>query len=258
MKRWLLAALLALSAWRAEAGSVCSDKAFTQTEVVAAMGLAERSYQALEASGASLALIARVGQDLSAYGLRYSHLGIVWRDHPAGRWSVVHALNDCGTAESDLYIEGLGNFFLDDMFAYETLILIPGAATQEKLAARLGAAAARQLHQPRYNMLAYPFGRDYQNSNQWVLENYAAALADGRVQTRQQAQNWLRRSGYQPITIQISALTRLGARMFRANVSFDDQPFGPRMAGQIDTVTVESVARFVQQHDPATRQIVLR
>jgi hypothetical protein len=50
-------------------------------------------------------------------------------------------------------------------------------------------------------------------------------------------------------------MTRLGARMFRANVSFDDQPFERRMAGRIDTVTVDSVVRFVHQRDPLAWEI---
>jgi len=82
------------------------------------------------------------------------------------------------------------------------------------------------------------------------LETYAAALDEG-VAGRDDAQRWLRREGYAPITVQVPALTRLGARMFRANVAFDDHPFERRMAGQIDTVTVESIERFVRQRDPA-------
>ncbi len=42
--------------------------------------------------------------------------------------------------------------------------------------------------------------------------------------------------------------------MFSANVSFDDHPFARRMAGQIDTVTVESVFNFVRQRDPGASQ----
>jgi hypothetical protein len=45
--------------------------------------------------------------------------------------------------------------------------------------------------------------------------------------------------------------------MFRANVAFDDHPFERRMAGQIDTVTVESVYRFIEQRDPQHQKIHL-
>ncbi len=78
------------------------------------------------------------------------------------------------------------------------------------------------------------------------------------ITSREQAQQWLQRDGYRPITLEISALTRLGARMFRANVAFDDQPFDRRMAGQIDTVTVASVQNYLRQRDPDMREIVLK
>jgi hypothetical protein len=255
LRRALTGALLGASAL-AHAGSACEDKKIDAAAFVKAMQLAENARQALEASGAQVAMIARVGQDLSKYGLRYSHMAYVWRDHPRGRWLVVHELNECGTAHSALFNEGLGNFFLDNMFAYESMIVVPGAPAQARLAAMLASNTASKLHLARYNMLAFPYSTEYQNSNQWLLETYAAAsAADVRIEDRAQAQAWLKLAGYRPITIEIPALTRLGARMFRANVAFDDQPFDRRMAGHIDTVTVDSVVRFVEQRDADAREI---
>src|SRR5688572_13158133 len=127
-------ALLATTAW---AGRACEDAKITPEVVRKSLNLAERTLNALEESGSRVALIARVGKDLSRYNLRYSHVGYALRDHPKGRWLVVHELNQCGTAESGIFVEGLGNFFLDDMFAYETAILFPGEETQQRLIAVL-------------------------------------------------------------------------------------------------------------------------
>jgi hypothetical protein len=114
------------------------------------------------------------------------------------------------------------------------------------------------MHQPSYNMLAYAFSTRYQNSNQWVLEMVAAAsAAPGEVETREEAQRWLRQAGFAPGTVQIDAATRLGARMFRANVAFDDHPFGQRMAGEIDTITVDAIERFLRA-DRQARQFEVR
>jgi len=44
--------------------------------------------------------------------------------------------------------------------------------------------------------------------------------------------------------------------MFKANIAFDDHPFDRRMAGQIDTVTVDSVFRFMEQRE-AVRKVFL-
>lgn len=229
------------------AGRTCEPWIPTATSVSKGLELGKRSFDLLEASGAEVALIARAGQDLTHYRLRYSHVGFVWRDHPDGRWTVVHELNGCGTATSSLYAQGLGNFFLDDPFRYEAMIMIPDIETQHRLVAMLGGALPQTMHDSHYNVVAYPFSTDYQNSNQWVLELLASALSkDFVIGDRAAAQNWLRLSGYRPTTLEISSMTRLGARLFKANVAFDDHPFDRRMAGQIDVVTVESIVDFMR------------
>lgn len=259
MKRLILILFLALALplQQAQAGAACNPGKTDANAFVKGMKLAEDTRAALEASGAQVAIVTRIGQDLSQYGQRYSHMAWVWRDHPQGRWMVVHELNACGSAQSALYDQGLGNFFMDDLFRYESRILVPGAASQARIVAMLASHAPRRMHSPNYNMLAYAFSTEYQNSNQWVLETYAAASSDMPVDQRAKAQAWLKLAGYRPITVYVPATTRLGARMFRANVSFDDHPFGRRMAGQIDTVTVESVLRFIRQRDSEARETVI-
>ncbi len=258
MKRLLLIAclLLAAPAW---AGRSCEENPMPVDDAVKSMDLAQKTFAALDASGAQVALLSRVGQDLSKYGLTYSHMGIVVRDHPEGRWTVVHELNECGTASSNLYNEGLGNFFMSGLFRYEAEIVVPNADTQARLAQLVASRTARRLHEPQYNMLSYAFSTRYQNSNQWVLETYAAASAPaGQVETRAEAQAWLKKAGFAPITLRIRSGTRLGARMFRANVAFDDHPFDRRMTGHIDTITTDSIVRFARNLDPATKVTTVR
>jgi hypothetical protein len=257
MKRHILtlAVLTALAAGApARAGQPCEARPLAPHEVVLSMDLAQRTVQALDASGAQVALVSRAGQDLSRYRLRYSHMGIAVRDHPKGRWTVVHALNDCGTASSALYDEGMGNFFLTDLYRHEAQLVIPGPEAQARLAKLAATRTPLRLHEPNYNMLAYVYSTRYQNSNQWVLETLAAATAPaGQVETRIEAQKWLRSIGFQPPTVEIPAAVRLGARMFRANVAFDDHPFERRMAGQIDTVSTDAVLRMLRMVDPQAR-----
>lgn len=257
MRRLFLLLLLACSVNAAQAGRGCELKRPNAQNFLSAMRLAENTRSALEASNAQVALVGRVGQDLSAYGLRYSHVAYVWRDHPKGRWLVVHELNRCGTASSALYEQGLANFFLDDLHAYEAVLLIPSPPSQARIAAALGSPLGNRMHEPHYNMLAYPFSTEYQNSNQWVLETYAASAGESRIEERARAQAWLRYAGYAPSTLFIPATKRLGARLFSANIAFDDHPFARRAAGRIDTVTVESILSFVRQRDPQARELTV-
>lgn len=251
------AACSAFLATAALAGQSCEEKPLGVAEARKSFGLALKVREALDQSGARVVLLGRVGQDLSKYGLRYSHVGFVWRDHPEGRWLGVHLLNECGTAVSNLYNQGLANFFADDLFAWDALILIPSPEVQQRLAEHLVGQAPLRFHQARYNMVAYPYSSQYQNSNQWVLEILAESLAGKYFAGRDEAQRWLREAGYHPTTLQIPMFTRLGGRMFKANVAFDDHPTDRRMAGQIDTVTVDSIADFLTRQDAATRRQVI-
>lgn len=205
MKRLLLSISLACTmAGAAHAGQHCENKPLAVDEVERSLDLAQRSMQKLDASGAQVAIIARAGQDLSKYGLRYSHVGLAWRDHPAGRWVVVQLLNDCGTAHSALYNDGLGNFFLSGLYQYKAQLILPSPEVQQRLAQVLASRTPQRLHEPKYSMLSYAWSTRYQNSNQWVLETLAAAsAAPGRVETRAEAQNWLNQAGFRPSGIDI-------------------------------------------------------
>ncbi len=256
LQRFLM--ILMLLPCFAGAGTACSEKSQSAETVQKAFQLAIKTRDALDASGAQVALVGRVGQDLSKYNLRYSHMAFVWRDHPQGRWLAVHELNKCGTAESALFNEGLANFFFDDMFAWDALIVTPSPDVQAKIVAELAQTSTlKSLHQPHYNMLAYPFSTKYQNSNQWVLEVLADALQKPAQTSRAQSQSWLKQAEYKPSNLHIMTLTRLGARIFKANVAFDDHPTGDRILGKIEVATVESVANFMQKIDPETTQQTL-
>ncbi|MBX7201215.1 MAG: DUF2145 domain-containing protein [Rhodospirillaceae bacterium] len=254
MKRWL-AAILLLLALPASAGQTCEEQDLSPEMLRQAFDLALETRKALDESGARVAILARAGQDLSKWGLSWSHAGLVVRDHPAGRWIVVHELNDCGTAESAIYDEGLANFFADFPIRWEGLLITPTPDVQEAMLRALANGMALRLHEKSYNMVAYPFSARYQNSNQWLLEMVAAGLGGGSVSNRVQAQQWLRANGYVPTSLNIPALTRLGARAFRANVAFDDHPPEQRWADRIDTVTVESIVAFMERGRAVKRSV---
>jgi hypothetical protein len=239
-----------LAAGQAQAGQTCDEKPMTVVDVTRGMALAQQTAQALEEehqrSGAQVVLLARAGQDLSRYHLRYSHFGWAYRT-PEGQWRVLHKLNDCGTAKGDLYRQGLGQFFLDRLWRYEAVWAVPGTDWQEALYRVINdpSQVAQMQHRP-YSLVSYAWATRYQQSNQWALETLALAAEPG-VRTREQAQAWLRLKDYRPTRLHIGALTRLGARVGRANVAFDDHPNELRFSDRIDTVTVDSVLDWMQR-----------
>ena len=136
LPRWLhgLLALLGLALTLvapAHAGRSCEEKPPTTAQVEQGLRLAEATLRALDASGADVAVLARAGQDLSKYGLRWSHLGLAYRQD--GVWRVVHKLNHCGTDEAAVYRQGLGEFFLDNPFRYEAAFVVLKPELQQAL-----------------------------------------------------------------------------------------------------------------------------
>jgi hypothetical protein len=265
-RKWAAALLTGLGlAGPSQAGRPCEPRQPEAVNVQRALGLAERTAQALEATGAQVVVLARNGQDLSTYRLRWSHLGLAYREEGPVRdgvaaapvW-VVHKLNECGSARADLYRQGLGEFFLDDLHEYKAGIAVLRPELQARLLPLLrDNQRAAQLHQPAYSMVAYPWSQTYQQSNQWAIETLALAEEPG-ADTRERAQAWLAFKGYEPTTLRLPALTRLGARMTAANVAFDDHPNDKRFSDRIETVTVDSVFAWLARSGLAGRVQVVR
>lgn len=230
-----------------------------------ALTLAERTHQALQASGARVVVLARAGQDLGKYGLRYSHVGIAYQqdDGQGGHvWRVLHKLNECGTAVASIYRQGLGEFFLDDLWRFEAAWVVLNPEVQARLLAVLqDPYRAVALHHRPYSMVSYAWGQTYQQSNQWVIETLALAMQSetaGTPVTRGQAQAWLQGRQYAPSMLRIGAMTRLGARMTAANVAFDDHPSAQRFNDTIETVTADSVLQWLARAGLGQPMVTLR
>ncbi|AMM26673.1 hypothetical protein AX767_08210 [Variovorax sp. PAMC 28711] len=255
----LLAGLFLFPADKAHAGRSCEQAKASQALITKGMQLAERTAEALDATGAQVVLLARAGQDLRQYDLRYSHLGIAYKTD-AGAWRVVHKLNQCGTATAAIYRQGLGKFFLDDLWRYEAAWMVPTPEVQTRLRAWLQAptASVTRLDTPAYSIVSYAWGHRYQQSNQWAIETLAAAMEPATVYTREQAQAWLKFKGYEPTPLRLGPLTRLGGRVSAANVAFDDHPNDKRFSDRIETVTVDSVFAWLPRAGLAAPPVVLK
>lgn len=254
MKKILLFALFlaTLNATPAFAGRTCESRTPTAQETAQALDLAQRVAVRLEAQDVQVAVIARIGSDQSARGMRYTHLGFVQRDHPKGRWIITHALNTCGGGLSNMYDEGLGNFFLDEMYSFESSLFVPSPVIQQRLLAALQSPLKIRMHEPTYSAIAYPFSTDYQNSNGWVVELLAAAYArPDTISNRSQAQAWLKAASYRPRELPIGASERAGARLFVANIRFGDHPSGSWAKARYQMNAADDVLKFVYTLSPS-------
>jgi len=253
LRQALLCGLLLGTAALAHAEPQCVERYPTPAALASMFDVALATTDALDAlDGVDVVLVARGGQDLSKYGLRHSHVAFLLREDD-GQWRAVHLLNPCKTADSHLFREGVATFIGETSAHTDLRIGVPTPALRATLKTMLTQPAiqARALHEARYSVVAYPFSTEYQNSNQWILEVLAAALAqneDGTlIVNRTQVQDWLKQHRYRPSTLHIGVAKRLGARFFVPNAAVTDHPAGERISGNYSVVTVESVFDFVQQ-----------
>ena len=155
----------------------------------------------LDGSGASLALIARSGLDLSRFGLRYSHAGVSLKASQDTPWAVRQLYFACDERKPRIYDQGLSAFLLgtdEPTLGFVSVVLLPTAQAAELERAALDNRLALQLLGGTYSANAYPYSVRYQNCNQWLAELLATAW--GRLgaadDPRGQAQGWLRDQGY--------------------------------------------------------------
>ena len=217
-----------------------------QNAVYAGSGLRD----ALEESGAEVALVGRIGSDQSKRGIRFTHAGLAWRNHEAGRWHFTHLLNHCGSDRSELFDDGPVDFFLERPFSYTAQIIIPVPALQKALVQRLEEHEGGALHEPLYSAIAHPFRTRYQNSNQWILELIAVALDPGAPPSREHAQLILRDMNYQPERVRLGFFERVGTHRM-GNVTLDDHSRRERRQGGFAYVSVNSLVRFLEAHELA-------
>jgi hypothetical protein len=253
LKNLLLSLFLACSC-AAYAGQGCEPRGSQADSIVKAITFAAKVIEKLDEvypGNHQVVLIGRIGQDISKYGQKYSHGGYAYKED--GYWVIRHELNTCGTDQSSVYQEGIGNFFLDDLFKYEAMLVSFKEPYNTRLLNTLkDNSLAVRMHGGKYNMLYYPFSAKYQNSNGWLLETFVFASADvlgAEIENRESAQQLLKGLSYKPATLHIGMFTRLGARITKVNIAFDDQPFDERMAGNIQTVTFDDVVSFYEEKE---------
>ena len=246
----LVAALVALLATsgQAHAGTRCDTARVSPREVANAASTALTVAQALDDANAPVAIVSRVGTDLSEQGLRYSHAGFAVRDHVDGRWTIVHLLNDCGSDRAALHAEGLVNFFADDLVVQDARIVWLEPTMAQRLAQRLNALPRDPLLSHRYNLIARPGSAADQNSTAWIMEELGAAIPPTlEVHDRRQAWRLAQANGFEPDTIHIPYTQRILGGLFGTNIAFTDHSVATRLRGDYPVTTVRSILDWLRR-----------
>lgn len=239
----------------------------------------------LDASGESVALIARSGLNLDRFGVRYSHAGVSLKASRNTPWSVRQLYYACDEQRPKVYDQGISGFLLgldDPRSGYVSVVLLPAPQAAALERAALDDRRALQQLSQTYSANAYPFSLRYQNCNQWVAEMLAAAwgapaagpaaapadqapgtpaAADAPAapdlrDARARAQRWLQDSGYQPSAIEVgpNPLLWLGAA-FIPWLHNDDHPSSDIDQKLYRVSMPASIEDFVRRTVPGARRI---
>jgi hypothetical protein len=220
--------------------------------------------RALEASGASAALVSRSGTDLSRFGLRYSHSGIALKDSRNSPWSVRQLYYACDLSQAKLYDQGLAGFLLSAGRTEPirlSIVTLPAREGARLAASALDNRRALALLSPRYSASAYAFSTRYQNCNQWVAElmGFAWAPRDdnaaGDPPTRQQAQRWLKDLGYDPAPVVVPSHTVMFAAQFVPLIHSDDHPIEDLYAMRLKVSTPAALEAFAHRLVPDAQRV---
>ena len=220
---------------------------------------------ALQASDAQVALVARSGLNLARFGVRYSHAGIALRQGEAGAWSVRQLYYACDEGRPLVFDQGLGGFVAgteDPDSGYLSAVLLPAAAAQALQRAALDKPRALALLAARYSANAYAHSLQYQNCNQWLVELLAVAWGDLRIDParpalRSQAQGWLAAQGYAPEGVDVGSHALMAVAPLVPWIHLDDHPESDRFALRLRTSLPADIERFVRQFEPQAQRIEL-
>jgi len=216
--------------------------------------------QELDSSGQTVALIARSGVDLSRFGLRYSHAGVIVKASDGAPWSVRQLYYACDDERPRLYDQGLSGFLLgtdDPTVGYVSIVLPNGTAAATLERAALDNALALRLLAATYSANAYPFSLSYQNCNQWVAELLATAWGalDDTPDLRERAQRWLAQSGYEPTAVHVGSHWLAAVAPLVPFIHFDDHPQEDLYALRVRTSLPRAIEAFVHKRLPAATRI---
>jgi hypothetical protein len=174
-------------------------------------------------------------QRYDARPLEYSHVGLIFRNHPksnteTGDWVIVHLLDHCSRNGSGpgIHNQALSYFFADNLIEYKAKISVPTVALQkalEEVVIRGNLKASKAMKSASYNAAALWTSLNNENSTVWPLEMIAAAMRPpGAVRNRAEAIHVLKQEGYQPSLVQAKGFTTLASigiigSMFRVDMS---------------------------------------
>lgn len=230
----------------AGAGSSEATRAVLPAGQVAAF--ADAVQHDLAARGANVAIVARTGRDPADLpdGVRYTHVAfwvysaITNADGTEGRgYRVYNLYQRAGDATRSDLVQDSPADFIAGAQRMEVGVIVPDPRLQDTLLTVIAGPRYRQLHNPRYSVLANPADPRFQNCTEHTLHVLMAALYDTGDRARIRANV---AAHFRPQPVALRGATRALAPLASGALTTADH------GGAVATATFGSIARFMRSH----------
>jgi len=239
----------------AEAGSMANaEPQFKAEEIVS---FAKKVEKTVAAKGARVFILSRVGRPANELpeGIHYTHtaIGVYSMIKTAdGRQVPGYAIYNLYQREkqpdvSDLVVDYPIDFFAG-VFELKAGVVIPTPELQQRLLQVIASNTYKDLHNPKYSVIANPYNSKFQNCTEHTLDVINAAIYQtGDVNKIKANTN----AYFDAQRVHVSPFKLLAGSIFMPDVKTSDQKNGIR------TSTYTTIAKYLDKYDLVQEQMLI-
>lgn len=256
MRQLVLVALIVLGlSSTAEAGSQASSE--PQLPVEDVISFAKKVEREMAARGARVFILARAGRPAAEMpeGFHYSHVafGVYSMIKTAdGRtvpgYAIYNLYQEDNKLDSSKLVQDYPVDFFAGVYELKTGIIIPKPELQKRLLKVIASDTYRNLHNPRYSVLASPYNGKFQNCTEHTLDVINAAIYqtdDARVIKANT------RSYYEAQKVNLGPMKLLIGSITKPDVTLSDHK------GGVKTASYTTIARYLEKYDLVQEELTI-
>lgn len=213
------------------------------------IGFAKKVQKVLADKGARVAIIARMGRPPSELpeGMHFTHAAFaVYSEITTsdGRkvpgYAIYNLYQNSQQPDTSSLVQDYPVDFFAGVAKLEAGVIIPSDELQDRLLNTIFSPAYAKLHEPKYSAIANPYTIDRQNCTEFVLDVVFSAIyeIDDPAKIKRAEKQY-----YVAQKVNVNPLKLMFGSMFSKEVALSDHEGAP------ETVTFESIARFLQKYD---------
>jgi hypothetical protein len=211
----------------------------------------------LAQKGARVAIIARVGRPRNKLpeGINFTHTAIAVYSQITtsdGRKIPGYAIQNLYQRADQPDVSDLIQDFPVDFFSgvevLEAGIIIPSPELQKRLLTVLASPLYKELHNPKYSVIANPFNTELQNCTEHILDLIVAAIYETDDIKLIKANE---KKYFEPQVVNVNFVKLFFGSMFTADVATSDH------SGTPVTVTFTTIGKFLTKYNAASEILTI-